>query len=84
MYTSTKPKPSLLILFSLKLSPAYFVTCEYIIGVKFHVHLVLLCYVSHDPLGATVLLSGQQPTQWLREDPNKEGRRGMLALVKAK
>lgn len=45
------------------------VTCEDIVGVKLHVHLVFLCYVSHDPLGAAVLLSGQQPTQWLREDP---------------
>lgn len=56
----------------------YFVTCEDIISVKLHVHLVLLCYVSHDPLGAAVLLSGQQPTQGLREDPNKEDRGGVL------
>lgn len=40
-----------------------FVTCEDIVGVELHVHPVLLCYVSHDPLGAAVLLRGQQPTQ---------------------
>lgn len=46
-----------------KLNISVYVTCEDIICVKFHVHSVFLCYVSHDPLGAAVLLSGQQPTQ---------------------
>lgn len=41
----------------------YFVTCQDIINVKLHVRSVFLCYVSHNPLGAAVLLSGQQPTQ---------------------
>lgn len=49
-----------------------YVTCENIICVKLHVHSVFLCYVPHDPLGAAVLLSGQQPTQGLREDPVKK------------
>lgn len=49
-----------------------FVTCQDVIGVELHVHPVFLRYVSHDPLGAAVLLGGQQPTQWLREDPVKK------------
>lgn len=68
-------------LISYKVFPMHFITCEDIISVKLHVHLVLLRYVSHDPLGAAVLLSGQQPTQWLREDPNKEDR-GVFLLIR--
>lgn len=55
-----------------QMSVSVCVTCQDIIGVKLHVHSVFLRYVSHDPLGAAVLLSGQQPTQWLREDPVKK------------
>lgn len=47
-------------------------TCENVISVQLHVHLVLLCDAAHDPLGTAVLLSGQQPAQWLGEDPDGE------------
>lgn len=52
-----------------------FFTCENVIGVQLHVHSVLLCYASYDPLGAAVLLSGQQPAQRLGEDPDRRQRR---------
>lgn len=47
-----------LVLISL-ISVSVFITCEDVICVELHVHPVFLCYVSHDPLGAAVLLSGQ-------------------------
>lgn len=50
-----------------------FCTCKDVTCVKLHIpHLVFLHDVSHNPLGAAVLLSGQQPTQWFREEPVKK------------
>jgi hypothetical protein len=44
-------------------------TCKDVVIVQLGVDLVLLDDVSHDPLGAAVLLSGQQPPQRLGKDP---------------
>lgn len=51
---------------------AHFVTCKDVFGVMLQVHVVLLCYVFHDPVGAVILLRGQQPTERLREHPKKK------------
>lgn len=56
----------------LQISAAVFITCEDVFRVQLHVHFILLPDVSHDPFGAAVLLGGEQPTQWLRENPVKK------------
>lgn len=57
------------------------VTCEDVFWVQLHVHAVLLRYVAHDPLGAAVLLSSQQPTQGLREDPGEQNSEGGRKII---
>ena len=39
------------------------VTCKDVFRVKLQIHFVLLCYALHDPVGAVILLRGQQPTK---------------------
>lgn len=50
----------------------HLVTCKDVFGVNLQVHFVLLCYAFHDPVGAVILLCGQQPTERLREHPKKK------------
>lgn len=56
-------------------------TCEDVISVQLGVNLVLLGNVSHDPLGAAILLSGQQPPQRLGEDPTWKQENNLLNKI---